>query len=114
MEHQRKFVYANTGAVGCVLQLPCCLPCSFAYSCWEMKESMQLQQAWKKLVQDEQQKYAPYGVQITVAQEVRGGIEKAGHTDQDLTRYKVNVGLKFNMAAAADVSPPIQGEMNRT
>ena len=95
--------------------IPCCVPCILVKMCCEMdglaKKGMIQQQAWLKLVQDEQQKYAPYGVQITVAQEERthyraGGHERAGEIGDhgEFVTTMVNVGLKFDMAAAVVVA----------
>ena len=115
---------------------PCCACCNMFSTLKHMDSAMQgavdQQQAWLKLVQEEQQKYAPYGVQVSLAQEPRithhGHGAGVGHTSTHI----VTVGLKFDkfdMAAAASpampmgvvptvvaaavVSPPIQAEVVR-
>ena len=110
MDQERRFAEGLTGVVGCLLtSIPCCLPCNFVMQCFAAQEFSQQKQAWRKLAQDEQQKYAPYGVQITVVEEVRrqGAAGPAAVSGEIQTTTVVYVGLQFKMAA------PIQGEMTR-
>ena len=86
-----------------------------------MKGAMLQQQAWLKLVKDVQEALAPYGVQVTIAQETR--TSHSMHDHHGHSTHVVNVGLKFDVAAAVTpmgVVPtvvaeaaPIQGEMVR-
>ena len=115
-EVSRKMVEGFTGGLPFI---PCCVPCIVCKTLCamngHMKEAMNQQQAWLKLVQDEQQKYAPYGVQVTIAQELR--VSHSGH--DGTTSSMETVGLKFDVAAAAPVvtatvvSPPVQAEIKR-
>ena len=108
-ESARKIYDASIGGLPLI---PCCVPCILAKHSMSghEEESMRQQQAWLKLVQDEQQKYAPYGVQITVAQEERSHYSAGGHRLDEMNDHgefvtiMVNVGLKFDMAAAVVVA----------
>ena len=107
MDQERRFAEGLTGVVGCLLtSVPCCLPCNFVMQYNASQEFSQQKQAWRKLAQDEQQKYAPYGVQITVVEELRRQGSTA-HGEEMQSNTVVYVGLQFKTAA------PIQGEMTR-
>jgi len=120
MEWTRKFMEGRTGVVGFLRTCPCCLPCEFVMHCFDAQAESQQKQAWRKLAQDEQQKYAPFGVQITIVMEVSKIKGIPGH-DPSSVHHGVHgnhtggggsttvsyVGLKFDTAA------PTQGQMTR-
>ena len=117
-ESGRKMMDA-AGGLPCI---PCCVPCIIAKNLGRMgevaKEAERLEKAWLKLVQDEQQKYMQYGVQISPAQEwvtrtyTHSGGARSEHGSNTYTKTELEtVGLKFDTAAV--MSPPVQGEMVR-
>ena len=84
----------------------CCVPCiigiRFAQSGDQQKAMQASQLAWLKLVQHEQEQYAPYGVHVSLATEARvRTIGAAEH--RRVVSDKVNVGLQFDMAPATGV-----------
>ena len=98
----------HRNATGGLPMIPCCVPCIIMKQICgggmrgHMQKAMAQQQAWVKLAQNEQQKYSPYNVTVTFAQEMRTSSSLHDHGHRS---HMVTVGLKFDVGAAPSVAP---------
>jgi hypothetical protein len=114
LEFHREMI-ANALDTGGLPGIPCCLPCIVHRAISKLSSTQRemitwghaSKQAWLSLVQAEQARYAPYGVHVTIAKELRG-------------RSEGDVGLKFDVgdfpatAVAVAVEPALsQAPMDR-
>ena len=101
-ERQKEYMVKQFGNMPMCPCCLCCLACKQVSLVQELQQmSHDMEQAWLSLAAAEHERWAPYGVAVTIAHEVR-----VAGTSHGANSTQVKVGLTFSLGQGAAPSAP--------